>query len=174
MAVTEPKTVVGIFHDRIQAEKTREDLVQAGFSAAHIELATPGDVPVDPADHLRPSLRAKGGAIWGAVLGGCIGCLLGTLVATGVIAGATTLWDGGALAGVIGAAIGTGIGAVLGGLLGWGFSADRDSFYAWEVQGGRTLMTVYGNGRAAEAAAIMGRNLAYRIQIAAPDAKSQQ
>jgi hypothetical protein len=159
--------VVGVFAERTEAERALDDLVRAGFPRDRIELRVrTGEGPLHPTKMGPPKLKAKAGATLGGMIGGIIGCLAGTLITTGVIPGIPPLLDGAAVAGIIGAVAGLAIGGLGGAVIGWAIEADEDSFYAHELERGRTLVTVHGNGRSTEAAAILRRNQASGVRAA--------
>ena len=147
--------VVSVFTDRTQAEKARDELLRAGFRSEQIELVLSEEQGLTNPSEAGPKLKEKGGAALGGLVGAAIGCLLGTLAATGVVPGVPAMLGGDGLAGVVGFIAGALIGGLLGAVIGWAFEADQDSFYARELQQGRTLMTIHGNGRSAEAATIL-------------------
>ena len=160
--------VVSVFTDRTGAEKARDELLRAGFRNEQIELVLPEhhQATTDRSE-AGPKLKEKGGAALGGLIGAAIGCLLGTLAATGVVPGVPAILGGGGLAGVVGLIAGAVIGGFLGGVIGWALEADEDSFYARELQQGRTLMTVHHcNGRSAEAATILRQNQASAVRTA--------
>jgi predicted lipid-binding transport protein (Tim44 family) len=157
--------VVSVFTDRTEAEKARDELLRAGFQNEQIELVLPEHQATSDRSEARPKLKEKGGAALGGLVGAAIGGLLGTLAATGVVPGVPAILGGDGLAGVVGLIAGAVIGGFLGAVIGWAFEADEDSFYARELQQGRTLMTVHHcNGRSAEAATILRQNQASAVR----------
>ena len=166
MLKTRQGAMVGVFTDRAQAEQATDDLVQAGFPRDRIEVAFRD--PVETASHTNMgslSLKARGGAVLGGIIGGIIGCLAGALVGAGILSGIGPLLGGSALGGLLTGLIGLVIGALLGALIGMGLIEDEDSFFAKELQAGRTLLAVQANGRSAEVAGIMRRHQAYTIRM---------
>jgi hypothetical protein len=147
--------VVGVFTDRAEATKACDELFRLGFRRDQIELVPPeGHGAIKPSE-AGPKLKAKAGAALGGLIGALIGCLVGTLAATGAIPGIPPILDAAGLASLAGAIAGLVVGGLFGAVIGWAFGADGDSFYARELLKGRTLMTVHGNGRSAEAAVIL-------------------
>jgi hypothetical protein len=159
MIHTEPTALVGIFNNHANAERAKEELLRSGArpEAIILETAAGEETALDPKLE-RGHLRERGNAALGLVIGGVIGALIGTLVATAAIPGIPPLLAGGALAGLIGAVLGFAIGGLIGALVAWGFAADRQSFFAQELQTGRTTLTVREENLPAEAAAIINRN----------------
>ena len=157
--------VVSVFTDRTEAEKARDELLRAGFRSEQIELVLPEEQGPSKSSEAGPKLKEKGGAALGGLVGAAIGCLLGTLAATGVVPGVPAILGGGGLAGVLGLIAGAVVGGFLGAVIGWALEADQDSFYARELEQGRTLMTVHHcNGRSAEAATILRQNQASAVR----------
>lgn len=164
MAANEPTALVGVFADRAQAERAMDELAQAGFRPEHMEVTGPGEQPEPVPVQAPPGLRDRGSAQFGAILGAIVGGLLGTLAATGAFPGVGQLFAGGGLAAVVGVLVGGLIGGVLGWLIGLGLSETDHGFYVRELRSGRTLLTVHGNGPAAEAGRIMRRHGAVRVR----------
>lgn len=160
-----PGAVVGVFTDRAQAQQAMDTLVQAGFRPDQIEVTVQEAVET-PGHTNRGSLglKARGGAALGGILGGIIGCLVGALAGTGMVGGIGPLFGGSGLGGLVAALIGLIVGALLGGLIGMGLTEDQDSFFARELQSGRTILAVQANGRSTEAADILRRHQAYGIR----------
>src|SRR5262245_41721619 len=78
-----PVDVVGVFADRMQAEKTFEELVRAGFQRDQIEfIVREGQGTGHKMNMGPPRLRARAGGAFGALVCGAIGCLVGTLAFT--------------------------------------------------------------------------------------------
>jgi hypothetical protein len=156
--------VVGVFNSQVEADLTRDDLLNAGIDPEGIEIKEP-QVPVKKVDprpfetQIFPTRElAEGSALIGAFIGGIIGCLLGTVAATGAIRGIGPILGGDAQAAIVGAIVGGVIGAILGGAIGWAVSAEDLSFYARELSLGRTVVMVHHPSRPAEALAIMQRH----------------
>jgi hypothetical protein len=164
------KTVIVVFTDRTKATKACDELYRAGFRRDQIDLVPPeGQGPIK---HHEPGakLKEKAGAAFGGLVGALIGCLIGTLVATGAVPGIPPILDASGLAAVVGAIAGIVVGGFFGAVIGWAFEADEDSFFARELREGRTLMKVYGNGRSAEAAAILRQHQASGVPATASGA----
>jgi hypothetical protein len=164
------KTVIVVFTDRAEATKACDELYRAGFRRDQIDLVPPERR--GPTKHHEPGikLKEKAGAALGGLIGALAGCLIGTLAATGAIPGIPPILDAAGLAALVGAIAGLVVGGLFGAVMGWAFEADDDSFYARELREGRTLMTVHGNGRSAEAAAILRQHQASGVRTSASGA----
>ncbi len=122
--MTREKTAVfGIYQTSVQAERSLDDLLAAGFSNDDISVLLPDSRGSKDFAHEKntkaPEGTAAGGALGGA-LGGAIGLLagigalaipgVGPLIAAGpIMAALAGLGAGGAVGGVIGALVGMGI-----------------------------------------------------------------
>src|SRR5215207_1747641 len=162
--------VVGVFQDRDRARDAIEALKDAGFGGGDISVLMP-DTDQTRAMAADTGTQAGAGAATGAVAGGVLGGLGGWLVGIGALAipGVGPFIAAGALATALaGAAIGAGVGAVAGALVGMGIPQEEAEWYAGEVRGGRTLVTVRADGRYNAAQAILRRYGAYDIET--PDA----
>jgi hypothetical protein len=155
----------GVFESRGSAERARDDLIAAGIPSDKIEIVTPEDSARPfPTEHAPPKLRERGDAALGGLIGCIIGCLLGTLLATGAFPGTTPLMgDGGGLSAVLGAIVGIVIGGAIGAVIAWAIAADQESFYAHEIQAGRTVLLVHSRDREADAVTVLRRNGAARL-----------
>ncbi|MBA2627244.1 MAG: general stress protein [Gemmatimonadales bacterium] len=139
-------TVVGLFHDRDDAERAVRALRDAGFSDSAIGIAMRD---ADQQQELSESTGTSGegvkkGAVSGGVVGGLAG-LLGSLLIPGlgpiVVAG----WLGSTL---VGAGIGAAAGGLIGGLVDLGVSEDEAHHFERGVHGGGILVTVNAGARA--------------------------
>lgn len=158
---TDRSTVVGVFHNRSDAERAVDELHRAGFREDQIGYAARGDEVIEGGTTIGEGSHAGSNAAGGALTGGVIGGILGAL-ATGLIPGIGPVIAGGLLAGVIGgAAVGVVAGGLIGALTGMGVPEDEARYYDTEFQGGGTLVTVKADGRYAEARSIMQRLGAY-------------
>ena len=159
-------TVVGVFHERRNAEMAIADLERAGFRDDQIGFASHGDTTLaagkagDTA--VTTDTGSGSGALSGAMTGGVIGGVLGALASL-AIPGVGPVVAAGFLGPILGgAAAGAGIGAVGGGLVGGlvttGVSEEDARYYDEQFRGGRSLVTVRAGDRAAEARAIIQRH----------------
>jgi TM2 domain-containing membrane protein YozV len=151
-------TLVGVFHDRVQAEKAARELHEAGFREDQVGFLShgrdgTGGAEAHGTEHAEPK-GALAGAAGGSVVGGVLGAL-----AAGLIPGIGPIIAGGILAGVLGGAVvGGGVGAIAGALMGMGVPEDEARYYEGEVKSGRTLVTVKTDGRYDQAYEILNRN----------------
>ncbi len=157
---TERSTVVGVFHDRSQAERAIDALKRVGFSDDQIGLAVrdaTGRIDGGVAEAEDAGDRTAAGAVTGAGIGAVLGAL-----ATGIIPGVGPIIAGGLLAGVLGgAAAGAVAGGLVGGLTGLGVPEEEAQYYNREFEAGRTIVTVRAPGRYDEAWQILNQNGAY-------------
>ena len=165
---THQGTVVGLFHERRNAEAAIADLERAGFKDDQIGYAAHGPNG-DSATSGRAGDTAVttdtgpgSGALSGAMTGGVLGGILGALASL-AIPGVGPVVAAGILGPILGgAAAGAGIGAVGGGLVGGlvttGVSEEDARYYDEQFRGGRSLVTVRAGDRAAEARAIIQRH----------------
>ena len=163
MATQQRYTVVGVFEDRISADRAVSQLLNAGFRQEHLGVAMrhPDDASVGSttADAEDAPTRAELGALAGALTG--VG--LGTLAGLGVVAGVVPVVGPAIAAGTLGvilsnAAAGAGIAGVAGALVGAGIPENEAKYYDGEFEAGRTIVTVMAEGRYDEALSIMRRN----------------
>ena len=163
---TSSGTVVGMFHDRRNAEAAISDLERAGFRDDQIGFAARGDgaagAAVRTGDNVTTDTGPGSGALSGAMTGGVVGGILGALASL-AIPGVGPVVAAGILGPILGgAAAGAGMGAVGGGLVGGlvttGVSEDDARYYDEQFRGGRSIVTVKAGDRAAEARAIIQRH----------------
>jgi len=163
MAMTARTTMVGVFHNRAQADVALAALRSAGFRDDQIGFAmrTESDIAsVNPdalivEDHDTGS-NAAGGALTGAIAGGATAALIvpviGPVIAGGILAAA-----------LVGAAIGAATGGILGSLVKLDVSEDDARYYEDEIRAGRGVVIVHAEDRAEEAAAILHSAGAYDV-----------
>jgi len=165
--MAQQSTVVGVFDDRIQADRAVDELRRAGFRDDQIGVAmrydsataTMGDA-ADAAD--TGDSEAGTGAITGVVAGLGLGALAGLGVLSGVIPVIGPAIAGGTLGIILSnAAVGAGVGGLVGALVGAGVPEDEAHYYQDEFESGRTIATVHADGRADEARTILRRYGAY-------------
>lgn len=142
-------TVVGVFEDRLHANKAITELHEAGFTDKHIGVAMKHDEGV--ADDAGKDSHAGSGALTGALTG--LG--LGALAGLGVLAGVIPVVGPAIAAGTLGvvlsnAAAGAGIAGLVGALVGAGMPEHEAKYYQGEFEAGRTIVTVNADGRSDE------------------------
>jgi hypothetical protein len=153
------RAVVGVYDDRLAAERAVDALEQAGFSSDRIGFALRGDdvarggMIVDA----EGTKDAKGAAA-GAVTGGMVGGVLAA-AASMLIPGVGPIMAGGILAAFFGGAIaGTAVGGILGAMSGLGLSEDEARFYERHFSEGRAIVAIRPGARVADAAEILARH----------------
>jgi len=142
-----PRTVVGFFPTRAQAESATDELWHWGFTHDQIGMAIPGGT-VHEATTGSEALEetAAGGTTKGALTGGIVGALAGASVAS-LLPGIGPILATGMLAGAaVGGAAGAAVGTFAGPFLAMGFSETEARRLGDEVKGGRTLLVVRAHG----------------------------
>jgi hypothetical protein len=151
-------TVVGVFHDRADAEEALHALKAAGITPEQVStvmLQTPSAHSEAPDG---PRVDETTGILAGGALGGLAGWLIGAT--TVAVPGLGALLAAGALVAAVG---GIGIGAATGGIVGYlvdrGLSHEEAQYYHERVRHGAALVTVHvAADRADEIHAIMRRH----------------
>lgn len=165
--MAQQSTVVGVFDDRLQADRAIDELRRAGFSDDQIGVAmrydadsgTMGDA-AEPAD--TDDTQAGTGAVAGILGGLGLGALAGLGVLSGMIPVIGPAIAGGTLGVILSnAAVGAGVGGLVGALAGAGIPEDEAQYYQGEFESGRVIVTVRPDGRADEARAVMNQFGAY-------------
>ena len=150
-------TVVGVFHDRDDAQDAINALRDAGFAPDEISvLARDRDQAGALAEDT--GTEAGAGAATGALTGGLLGGVAGWLIGIGALAipGVGPIIAAGPIAAALGgAALGAAGGGVIGALTGAGVPEDEARWYDEQFQGGGILVTVNARGRYDEAMSIM-------------------
>lgn len=146
-------TVVGLFHNQVDAERAIRRLKDEGFSESQIGVAIKDRNRQDDLIEGTGTQAAEGaatGAIGGGVLGGVIGLLAG--VGALAIPGVGPIIAGGTLASTLaGAGIGAAAGGLLGALVGMGVPEEDARHFDEGFRAGGTLVTVDAGNRAEEA-----------------------
>jgi len=162
-------TVVGVFHDRTQADRAVTELRQAGFRDDQIGVAgrhTEGLSETAVAGTEEGS-HAGTGAVTGALAGAGLGGLVGLGIIAGVIPAIGPVIAGGTLAALLAnAAGGAAIGTLAGSLVGAGIPEEEAKYYHGEFEQGRIIVTVNADGRADEVTSILRRHGAYDMHSA--------
>jgi hypothetical protein len=150
------RTVVGIFHDRADAESAIGDLKLAGFSNEQIGVAMRDrDTQKELTEELGPG--AAEGAATGAISGGIVGGLLG-LLGSLLIPGVGPIVAGGVLASaLVGAGAGAATGGIIGALVGMGISEEEATHFDTLFREGGILVTVNAGNRTDQALNILQR-----------------
>jgi adenosine/AMP kinase len=158
MKTQQSSTVVGVFEDRVHANKAITELHQAGFDRNQIGVAMRHADGVENMTGTKHDTHATSGALAGALTG--LG--LGALAGLGVLAGVIPVVGPAIAAGTLGvvlsnAAAGAGIAGLVGALVGAGIPEDEAKYYQEELEAGRTIVTINAAGRADEVTAILHR-----------------
>jgi len=168
--MAQKSTIVGVFDDRLQADRAIDELRRAGFRDDQIGVAmrydagsaTMGDAADDVGATAADDTHAGTGAVTGVVAGLGLGALAGLGVLSGVIPVIGPAIAGGTLGIVLSnAAAGAGVGGLVGALAGAGVPEDEANYYQGEFESGRTIVTVHPAGRADEAMTVLRRYGAY-------------
>jgi len=162
-------TIVGVFHDRTQADRAVTELRQAGFREDQIGVAGRhaegvGETVVAGTEE---GSHAGTGAVTGALAGAGLGGLVGLGIIAGVIPAIGPVIAGGTLAALLAnAAGGAAIGTLAGSLIGAGIPEEEAKYYHGEFEQGRIIVTVKADGRADEVTSILRRHGAYDMHSA--------
>jgi hypothetical protein len=160
--------VLGIFRDRAAAQDSVTALRDAGFAADSVGvLMRHPDEKYAMTQGAEGDLGVGGSAVAGGILGGIAGWLVG--LAAFAIPGVGPFIGAGIWATTIaGAALGVGVGALTGAIADLGVPQERAQWYTQELQGGSVLVTVFADGREAEAENILASHGAYDTSVTRP------
>jgi len=156
-------SAVGIFDNLDTAERTIEELRDAGFAADEIgiigHVGTDQTVPTPPEVH-PPEESAIAGFVRGGIGGGIVGLLVMLILpGLGAISGAGHWFE------VLGGAI---LGAVIGGVFlafeGLFFTRPSSRFLAAQLQQGHFIVTVKNPARKDEAVAVLRRQGLFTVR----------
>lgn len=150
------RMVVGVFENRLQAQKAVQELKAAGFRDDQIGVAA-RDTEYKGSDTEKGSY-AEEGAVAGALGGAGVAGLWAIGIAAGVLPAIGPAIAGGLLASLLTSAVaGAAVGGLAGALIGAGIPEEEAHYYESEFKAGRTIVTVKANGRHDEAVAIIRR-----------------
>jgi len=167
-AARDRTTVVGVFHDRSDADRAVDELRKAGFRNDQIGVVAKHDDANETVTTAEEGSQAGTGALAGIVAGAGIGGLVGLGIVAGIIPVLGPVIAGGTLATILAnAAGGAAIAGVAGALIGAGVPEAEADYYQGEFESGRTLVTVQCDGRTSEATQILRRNHSYDLQTSA-------
>ena len=164
MAQPSNPVLVGVYDDRLAAERAVRDLEAAGFHDDSIGFAIRGS-EVMRGGMITDASGTKDakGAVAGAVTGGVVGGVLATAISL-LIPGVGPVLAGGILASFFGGAIaGTAVGGILGAMTGLGVSEEEAQFYEKHFNEGKAIVAVKPGTRAAEAGDILRRHGGYDL-----------
>ena len=156
--------LVGVFDDRLAAERAVRDLEAAGFNDDAIGFAIRGS-EVMRGGMITDATGTKDakGAVTGALTGGVVGGVLAAAAAL-MIPGVGPIVAGGVLASFFGGAVaGTAVGGILGAMTGLGVSEEEAQFYERHFHEGKAIVAVKPGARAAEAGEILRRHGGYDL-----------
>jgi len=149
------ETIIGVFSERVNAEKAIADLERKGYSPRDLSVIVREKDVVTPVKAGSKGGNAVSGALSGAATGGVIGGITGLLIGVGAVTipGIGAFLIGGPLAaalGLTGAAavtasgVTTGLlaGGLLGGLVGLGVPEEAARIYEQRVREGAVLLAV--------------------------------
>jgi hypothetical protein len=168
--MAQKSTVVGVFEDRLQADRAVDELRRAGFRDDQIGVAMRHDAGDVAVGDMTDAVDADGSdAGTGAITGVRTGLGLGALAGLGVLSGVIPVIGPAIAGGTLGiilsnAAVGAGVGGLVGALIGAGIPEEHAHYYQGEFESGRTIVTVQADGLADEAKAILGRYNAYDVE----------
>ncbi len=156
--MAQKSTIVGVFDDRLEADRAVDELRRSGFRDDQIGVAMRHDTGAVATDES----NTGSGAVAGVLTGLGLGALAGLGVLSGVIPVIGPAIAGGTLGIILSnAAVGAGVGGLVGALVGAGIPEDEAHYYQGEFEAGRTIVTVRADGRTDEAMAIFRRYGAY-------------
>jgi len=152
-------TVVGVFEDRLHANRAITELHQARFTRSQIGVVMRH---AEGVDEVASAPEHDSHATAGALTGALTGLGLGALAGLGVLAGVIPVVGPAIAAGTLGvvlsnAAAGAGIAGLLGALVGAGIPEHEAQFYQGELEAGRPIVTVQAAGRTDKATTILRR-----------------
>ena len=156
--------VIGVFEDRLAAERAVSDLEDAGFSGREIGFALRGsDVVRGGIATDAVGTKDGAGAAKGMVAGGVTGGILGAAAAL-LVPGAGPFIAAGILTTALGAsAAGAAVGGMLGAMSGLGVSEEEALFYENELKCGRAIVAIRNANRAQKATEILRAHGGYDV-----------
>ena len=162
-------TIVGIFDDRLAAERAVDELERTGFQSSDIGYAIRGSDAVRGGmiTDAQGTKDGKGAAV-GAATGAGVGALLGAAAAV-LIPGVGPVVAAGILSSAFGGAlVGTAVGGIFGAFVGLGVSEHEAKFLETEFQSGKAIVVVRAGPRAADAGEVLRRHGGYDVQARRP------
>jgi len=165
MASSQSETVVGVFEDASKAQQAVNQLRKAGYSDDQIGVVShnkDGSAKVGDAD---TGTKMEEGAVAGLATGAGVGALWGLGILAGVLPGIGPAIAGGTLGVLLSsAAAGAAAAGIGGALAGLGIPEEDAKYYEGEFKSGRTIVTVKGGPKAAEAHGVLVQHGAYNRQ----------
>jgi uncharacterized protein (TIGR02271 family) len=163
MATSQRSTCVGVFEDHRQAQRAVEELKRVGFRDEQLGVVSHDTEARQAGGATKETGSYAGeGAAIGAAAGAGVGALWALGIAAGLLPGIGPVIAGGLLASLLASAAGgAAVAGIAGALIGLGIPEEEAAYYEGEFKGGRTLVTVRGDGRYEEACTILRRFGAY-------------
>jgi len=144
--MTNKKTAVfGIYQNKLQAERTLEDLLSAGFTNDDVSVLLPDNKGSKDFAHEKGT-KAPEGAAAGVTTGGAIGGTLGLLAGIGVLAipgVGPFIAAGPIMAALAGLGAGGAVGGLIGALVGMGIPEYEAKRYEGHIKAGGVLLSVH-------------------------------
>jgi uncharacterized protein (TIGR02271 family) len=154
-------TIVGVFHDKNQAQQAVAELRRQGFREDLIGVTTRHDSSGSATEPADGNYAAEGAAA-GVAAGAGVGALWGLGILAGALPAIGPAIAGGTLAVLLSsAAAGAAAAGLAGTLIGLGMSKEEAEYYESEFRAGRTIVTVRVNGNRSVAQEILRRFGAY-------------
>ena len=139
------KAVFGIYRTAVEAERTVDTLLRAGFANSAISVLLPDDQSTRDFAHKKDT-KAPEGTTTGVAAGGAIGGTLGVLAGIGAIAipgVGPFIAAGPIMAGLAGLGVGGAVGGLIGALVGMGIPEYEAKRYEGRVKNGGVLLSVH-------------------------------
>ncbi len=167
-------TITGVFHDKDDAEKAYNSLVERGYTKDDISILMSDETRktnyknVDEDDRSELGNKAMEGAGVGSAIGGTAGAIVGAIAAIGTaiaIPGLGLVIAGPIAAGLAGAGAGGLTGGIVGALVGSGIPEERAAVYKESLDNGGIVVGVKartmdeGNAITNEWKTYRGRNI---------------
>jgi hypothetical protein len=159
------QTLLGIFDDRLEAERAVTDLETSGFGSQQIGFVIRG-LDATQGGMITDAIGAKDGrgAVAGAVTGGLAGGILAAAV-TALLPGVGPVLAAGTLAMFIGySGAGAAIGGMLGAMEGLEISEEEARYYEKLFHEGKAIVAVQAGPRMGEAGEILQRHGGYHLK----------
>jgi hypothetical protein len=139
--------VFGLYHSRLQAELSVEQLLRAGFSNDDVSVLMQDSQSTKEFAHEK-NTKAPEGATTGVAAGGAVGGTLGLLAGIGALAipgVGPFIAAGPIMATLAGLGVGGAVGGLIGALVGMGIPEYEAKRYAGRIKEGGVLLSVHCN-----------------------------
>ena len=164
--------VIGVFEDRLEAERAVDELEHSGFSHSDVGFALRGsDVGFGGMVTDAVGTKDGKGAVAGALTGGLVGGILGTATMMLLPGVGHMVLAGALLTGLGYAGAGVAIGGILGAMTGAEISEEEAAYYEKAFNDGKALVTVRSSDRDDQAIAIIRKHGGYETRANAPTLK---